>query len=216
MADAEQRDLGATTPPFEPVEAARRRRGRPRSPTADRAIAAATIELLASGGLSGLKIEHVAERAGVGKTTIYRRWPTKAQLVAGALEEFVEDFPVPDSGDTRDDVVTALGYQLGLLTAGLGRVAASVLSEAVFHPVLAGSLREPTRRNRELLGGLLARAQERGELHSGVDLELVVDLLWGPVYYRYLRSVIDGEPIAPDYVEAIVDAVWPAIAAERA
>src|SRR5437870_5218075 len=132
-------DLG---PPFAAADAARRR-GRPRSPSADRAIAEATVELLASGGFASLKIERVAERAGVGKTTIYRRWPTKEQLVASALSEFADDFAVPDSGSSRDDVVVAIRYQLGVLTAGLGRVAGALLAEAAFRPVLAHALRTP-------------------------------------------------------------------------
>jgi AcrR family transcriptional regulator len=189
-----------------------RTRGRPRSSHADRAIATATLALLASGGFSSLKIEHVAERAGVGKTTIYRRWPTKQALVAAALAEFVDDFPVPDSGESRHDLIAVLRYQLGLLTGGFGQVAATVLSEAAFHPVLAEALRGPLRRSRELLGAVLTRAVERGELRAGLDLERAIDLFWGPVYYRFLTSVIENRPVPPAYIDAVVADVWSALA----
>jgi AcrR family transcriptional regulator len=191
--------------------AAARRRGRPRSSSADRAIAEATIELLASRGFAGLRIERVAERAGVGKTTIYRRWPTKEQLVASALSEFVDEFAVPDSGSSRDDVVVALRYQLGVLTGGFGRVAGSLLSEAAFHPVLARALRGPTQQSRAMIAQILARAIERGELRPALDLGRTIDLLWGPVYYRFLLGLIEEEAVPADYVENVVDDVWPAL-----
>src|SRR5450432_744304 len=84
-------------------------RGRPRSAEADRAILAATLELLAERGLDAMSIEEVAARAGVGKTTIYRRWPSKGLL---ALDAFVISFraeqPLPDTGTLRGDLVAAL------------------------------------------------------------------------------------------------------------
>src|SRR5580704_15116573 len=85
-----------------PVESAGQR-GRPRSQEADRAIMAATVELLAAKGLAGMSIEEVASRAGVGKATIYRRWSSKGLL---ALDAFVSSFreqqPLPDTGTLRD------------------------------------------------------------------------------------------------------------------
>lgn len=185
------------------------RRGRPRSSRADRAIAAATIELLATGGLSALKIEHVAERAGVSKGTIYRRWATKEDLVAAALSALADDLPTPDTGELEADLVNALCYQLGLLSAGLGRLAALALSEAAFSPVLAEALRKPTKRRHDLLEGILARAVARGDLRNDLDLDLAVNLLWGPVYYHFLTAVTHGSSIQADYAERVVAAVLP-------
>lgn len=198
------------------AEEGRNRRGRPRSPRADRAIAAATVELLATKGFAALRIEHVAERAGVGKTTVYRRWATKEQLVAAALAAFGDDFPLPDTGDTRADLVAALRYQLGLLTAGFGRLAATVLSEAPFNPVLAAALRAPTRRRRDLLAAILEAGIARGELRPGLDLDHAVDLLWGPIYYRFLVSLIEeDDEVGAECVEPVVDDVLHAFSAAR-
>src|ERR1700739_1763967 len=84
-------------------------RGRPRSVEADRAILAATVDLLASRGLAAMSIEEIAARAGVGKATIYRRWPSKGLL---ALDAFVTEFraqqPLPDTGTLRGDMIAAL------------------------------------------------------------------------------------------------------------
>src|ERR1700759_5121608 len=117
-------------------------RGRPRSLSADQAIAAATVELLADSGFSGLKIERVANRAGVGKTTIYRRWPTKAELVVAALTLFDEDYGPPDTGDHFAATLAVLRRGLDHLKASFGRIEATLLAEAAFHPRLAGALRE--------------------------------------------------------------------------
>lgn len=193
-----------------PAEAARtkRPRGRPRSVAADQAIAAATIELLASGGFSALKIVQVAERAGVGKGTVYRRWPRKELLVTSVLAHIADDRPLPDTGSARDDLAELLRYELGLLTAGLGKVAASVFAEAAFNPVLADALREPTRRRRETLAAVIRRGIERGDLRADLDPETAVDLLWGAVFYRFLLTMIDQDVADLDFVERALDEVW--------
>src|ERR1017187_7822073 len=96
-------------PPAAPAPSASARRGRPRSEEADRAILRAATELLAERGLHGLSIEEVASRAGVAKTTIYRRWHSRGTL---ALDAFLAEFkalqPLPDTGILRDDLLAAL------------------------------------------------------------------------------------------------------------
>src|SRR6476620_10356561 len=83
--------------------------GRPRSQEADRAILTATVELLAERGLAAMSIEEVAARAGVGKTTIYRRWPSKGLLALDAfVGSFREEQPLPDTGTLRGDLLSAL------------------------------------------------------------------------------------------------------------
>jgi hypothetical protein len=77
--------------------------------------------------------------------------------------------------------------------------------------VLARALRAPTRRNRQALAELLTRAVDREELRPDLDVERTVDLLWGPIYYRFVVSLIEDEPIAADYVESVVDELWPAL-----
>src|SRR6266699_2304041 len=84
-------------------------RGRPRSQEADRAILTAAVDLLAERGLAAMSIEEVAARAGVGKTTIYRRWPSKGLLALDAfVTSFREEQPLPDTGTLRGDLLAAL------------------------------------------------------------------------------------------------------------
>jgi len=175
--------------------------GRPRSLTADQAIAAATVELLADSGFSGLRIERVADRAGVGKTTIYRRWPTKAELVVGALDLFADGFEVPDTGDVYADALTVMRHGLERLKASFGRIEATLLAEAAFHPGLADALRGAVERGRAPLREVLAR----------IGREDAIDLLWGPIYYRVLSSVVDGEVVPAEYAEDVLARVWPTL-----
>ena len=94
-----------------------RKPGRPRSAQAHKAIIDATLELLAEEGFQGLSIEAVAAKAGVGKTTIYRRWSSKDELVMDAIREVQIDLPVIDTGNFRNDLTTLLktAYQ-GFMT----------------------------------------------------------------------------------------------------
>ena len=176
-------------------------RGRPRSISADQAIAAATVELLADTGFSGLKIERVADRAGVGKTTIYRRWPTKAELVVAALDLYDEHYEVPDTADVRADALAVLRHGLEHLKASFGRIEATLLAEAAFHPGLADALRGAVERSRAPLRTVLAR----------IGREDDVDLLWGPIYYRVLSSVVDAAVVPADYAEHVLDRIWPTL-----
>src|ERR1700689_5196433 len=115
-------------------------RGRPRSPEADRAILTAAVELLADRGLAAMSIEEVAARAGVGKATIYRRWPSKGLL---ALDAFVASFlaaqPPPDTGTLRGDLIAALHAWVRAVTqTPMGPMLTSLIAEAQHDPELRG------------------------------------------------------------------------------
>src|SRR5260370_16007651 len=119
-------------------------RGRPRSQEADRAILTATVELLAERGLTAMSIEEVAARAGVGKTTIYRRWPSKGLL---ALDAFVASFreqqPLPDTGTLRGDLVAALRAWVRAVTrTPMGSMLTGLIAEAQHDPALRGAWRD--------------------------------------------------------------------------
>ena len=109
--------------------------GRPRSPEADRAILEATVALLSEMGYQRLTIEEVAVRAGVSKTTIYRRHPSKISLVAAAATDF-QDASVPelDTGSFRGDLLAIAGQAAGMLGSLWGRVLAGIVSEAANDP----------------------------------------------------------------------------------
>src|SRR6201992_2010275 len=118
-------------------------RGRPRSAEADRVSLAATVDLLAERGLAAMSIEEVAARAGVGKTTIYRRWTSKGLL---ALDAFVISFraeqPLPDTGTLRGDLLSALHAWVRAVTqTAMGPMLTGLIAEAQHDPELRGAWR---------------------------------------------------------------------------
>jgi AcrR family transcriptional regulator len=176
--------------------------GRPRSEEAHRAIVDATLALLAEVGFSGLTVEGVAARAGVGKATIYRRWPSKLPLVVeafGALPQF-EDV---DRGDLRSDLVQMLRAYLQLFhSSPLAAVLPSLAGERTHNPELSELLDPVLRDRRRPLLAALERAQKRGELPQDIDLELAADLVVGPIAVRLFFT---GRRLSPRLVEPMVE-----------
>jgi AcrR family transcriptional regulator len=182
--------------------------GRPRDPAADRAILEATIELLAEEGFGRLSIEGIAARAGVGKTTVYRRWPSKVSLVVDAIAHL----KAPSNVAITDDMTTAAALELRLLEfiratrpSSSGKIMAALVGEMCRNHELAHAVRSALiTRRRDEVTRLLERGIERGELRPGIDLELVSDLLGGPIVMRVLLT---GSPIGPAVARAIVATV---------
>src|ERR1035441_11077478 len=147
-------------------------RGRPRSAEADRAILTATVELLADRGLAAMSIEEVAARAGVGKTTIYRRWPSKGLLALDAfVTSFREEQPLPDTGTLRGDLVAALrGWVRAVTQTPMGPMLTGLIAAAQYDPELRGAWRdrglEPLRTQHQIM---LDRALRRGAVAASVD-----------------------------------------------
>jgi AcrR family transcriptional regulator len=162
--------------------------GRPRSAEADAAIVRATLEVLREEGFRGLSVEAVRQRAGVGKATIYRRFPDKQALVRAAIAEVHDDLRAPDTGTLAGDIAAL--WEEGYRGPDAARVAPLLLAEAADHPemhaIFRATLIEP---RRAIVRTILERAVARGELRDDLDLDLVTDLLAGPVVYRLL---IDG------------------------
>ena len=167
-----------------------RRSGRPRSARADDAIRQATIEGLLADGYGGLSIERVAAAAGVGKTTIYRRFAGKAELVADALAARVGPPPMPDTGRFRGDVREAFRQGFSDERVALGTVLLPrILGDASRSPELAEIVdRTFLGPRREAALAAIRRGVERGELRPDLDLESAVDLLVGAIVYRLLYS----------------------------
>ena len=159
--------------------------GRPRSAAADEAIVRATLEVLLEEGFRGLSVEAVRQRAGVGKATIYRRFPDKEALVTAAIEAVHADLRAPDTGSIMGDAEALLAQM-----APGGSLAPRLLADAAnnpeMHRIFRRALIEP---RREVVRTILRRAVERGELRADLDLEIAIDLLAGPQVYRLL---LDG------------------------
>ena len=180
--------------------------GRPRSPAAERAILDATLELLASEGFDRLTVEGVAAHAGVGKATIYRRWPSKLALVLAAVGE-LSAHPLPEltTGQTRDDLVSLLRHIIEALSGTIaGRILPGLVAESARSPELLGVLHDFWISRRKMMLEVLRQGAAQGDLPEGVDLELIADLLYGPVHYRFL---ISATPVDPPLAEQVVDAV---------
>lgn len=190
---------------LETEEHQRRRPGRPRNEAADDAIMDAVVELLTESGFRGVTIDAVAQRAGVGRATIYRRWAGKEQLVLDALTAGRFPFPQPDTGNLRDDL---LAYYLPLADAeaqrGAVRLMPALAAEAAVDSELAARLHAYVSDRRAPVAGILYRAQERGEIGDGYDVELVVDLLTGAIMYRLYFS---GAPVDEDVIHRLIEGV---------
>src|ERR1700730_2111733 len=202
-------------PPAAPVPSAPARRGRPRSDEADRAILRAATELLAERGLHGLSIEEVASRAGVAKTTIYRRWHSRGTL---ALDAFLAEFkalqPLPDTGILRDDLLAALRAWVRAVTrTSAGRILVGLIAEAQHAPELAAAWRtrvvEPLRAQHRIM---LKRAIDRGQLPASTDTEVALDLLYGAAYHRLLNG---HQPLNDTFVRHVVDVIVTGLTADR-
>jgi AcrR family transcriptional regulator len=189
------------------------RRGRRRSDRSHQAIIAATQELLVERGYRALTIEGVAARAGVGKQTIYRWWPSRAALVLEAYLVASDrvQLPAPDSGSTTEDVRALIGWIAAVLAEPTGgRVVAGLVGDMQHDPELAEGFRHdvvPPRRQAMLAA--LERGRERGEVRADADLELAVDTLHGAVFYRLLLS---GEPLDAAFAERLSDQVLDGLA----
>jgi AcrR family transcriptional regulator len=189
----------------------RRRPGRPRRPTTDGAITRAALDLLAERGFQAATIEAIAERAGVGRNTIYRRWSSKEELIADALRELTTEV---DWG--ADDLYSLLLTWLRDFARTFsdplqGRLLVGVLGELQQNPVFADVYADRVvRPRREALLARLAEARERGELRADADVELVADLLGGALLLRRLPL---GLPAAGEtYGEKLLETIWRGIA----
>jgi AcrR family transcriptional regulator len=181
-------------------------RGRPRDPERDRAIVEATLDLLAEEGYARLTIEAVAHRAGVGKPTLYRRWPSKAALVIDSLHATRgDDLPVHD-GPVRERLIAYVSQVIRKTRTQRGRqLMAGLIGELARDPELAAAMREAfVSKRRRVLFRIFDDAIETGELPSDLDRHLAADLLFGPIM---LRALVTGEPLPERLAATLVDAL---------
>ena len=188
-------------------------RGRPRSQRARTAILGAASQLLQEQGLRNMSVDAVAERAGVSKATIYRWWPTKGIL---ALDAFYDEWTrvrgfTPDTGSLAGDLRSRARAAVRFATSAPGRPLRTLIAEAQSDPQLAEGYRtrvlEPLReQSREIFG----RAIERGEIPLETPVEMVNDLLYGPLWMRLL---LGHAPLDQRFADGIVDLVLAAVTA---
>jgi AcrR family transcriptional regulator len=171
----------------------------------DRTILEATIDLLAEEGFAGLSIEAVAARAKVGKTTVYRRWPSKIPLVVDAIAHFKTPTSriLPGDMPTRDVLIRVLSEFVRLHGSGSrDQILAGLVGEMSKDEELAEAVRTGLVEERQCqIVGLIERGIARGEIRRDVDPEVLADLLGGPIV---LRRLITGRPVTPRLLREIV------------
>lgn len=193
-------------------EPATRRPGRPRDARADVAIMQAVLDLVADSGLVGLSMDAVAARAGVGKATIYRRWPSKEALVVDAWRTLIAPSDTPDTGSLRGDVEAILATMLGKVSDPGFDVLTQIMAAARTDPSLADALRDWVAIRRRPMRQVLDRAVARGELSAELDLDLLQDALFGPFIYRLLLS---HAPLDTGVARRLVDMVLDGVSIGR-
>jgi AcrR family transcriptional regulator len=198
--------LTAPVPPRAP--------GRPRSERAAKAIIEATLDLLAEeGGVAGVSIEAVASRAGVGKTTIYRRWPNKEALIIDALAALKEPFPTPVGASVRDDLI-AIARAFVADKADKKRLACywSITGGAERYPDLITRFsREVIEPRRDVIRVVLRRGIASGELRPDLDVEVTLWLIMGALAQR--ARAFGAGPVPEDFPDRVIDALMTGLAA---
>jgi AcrR family transcriptional regulator len=202
-----------TTAGAAPADQDRKGPGRPRSARADEAIIEAVLDLLGEGTpFEGLSIEAVAARAGVGKATIYRRWPNKEALLVDAVSTVKGEPPRLTGGTVRDDLIallTPVGQNDGNRA---GKIMPCLILAIQRSPELNNIFQRITEPRRALVRQVLRRGIAEGVLRPDIDVEIVIALLTGPLL---AHRVLHWNPQLSrvGLVERLIDAVWPGIAA---
>jgi AcrR family transcriptional regulator len=179
-------------------------RGRPRDTGVEGRVLAAAAAEIRAGGYDALSIDRVAERAGVAKTTLYRRWASKAELVVALITNLREEVPFEPTDDPRGDLtklVTAIAANLAATPATL---IADLAAAAAREPRVGESVRALWAERHRAVTAVVAKAQEAGLVLDHVSPAVLVDQLVGPLYYRLL---VTGEPLTPDYARTLVRSV---------
>lgn len=176
--------------------------GRPRSEHARLAILRSTLKLLQENGFSEFTIEEVADRAAVGKATVYRWWPNKGALIADAFaNSATPNLHFPDTGSIEKDMSQQMRQLIKVFSGPQGRIVSAILGAGQSDPELIEAFRErflmPRRREAY---ATLRRGMVRGELRRDIDPNLLLDSLYGPIYMRFL---IRHDRLSPDFVDRL-------------
>jgi AcrR family transcriptional regulator len=189
----------------------RRAPGRPRSARADEAIIEAVLDLLAEGSnIETLSIEAVAARAGVGKATIYRRWPNKEALIVHALAALKGPIPEIAGESVREDLLTLLRPLAVANSTRAGRIMPCLIPEVQRNPEMAALYRQLTEPRRERMRDVLRRGIAIGELRADLDLNATVAMLTGPLVAQSMLTSYPSVDLSK-LPEQIVDTMLPGL-----
>ncbi|HZW91944.1 MAG TPA: TetR/AcrR family transcriptional regulator [Candidatus Eremiobacteraceae bacterium] len=180
--------------------------GRPRSEEARQAILRSALKLLGKNGFAHLTIEDVAAQASVGKATVYRWWPDKAALIADAFaSSTTQKLHFPDTGSVCTDMSQQMRQLVKVFRSRRGRIVSALLGGGQSDRNLIAAFRErflwPRRKEAY---ATLQRGIRRGELRKDVDMDLILDSLYGPIYMRFL---IRHDRLTPDFVDHLCELI---------
>ena len=165
-------------------------RGRQRSSESEEAILNATLQLLKEKPLREITVEAIARKAGVGKMTIYKWWPSKTYVALDAFKKTINKMIVaPDTGDTERDLAELLRSAMSSYSSATGRIFGQFLAECQNDPEFAALFRERFMKpRREATREILNRAMKRGEIDQKIDQETIIDLIFGPMVFRLMAG----------------------------
>jgi AcrR family transcriptional regulator len=177
--------------------------GRPRSEETKKAILTASYELLLENGFNTITVEGIAERAGVSKATIYKWWPNKAAVVLDGFFDAAETIlQIPDTGSVKEDLFLQVNNLATFITSPKGKVIREFIAEGQFNTNVAEEYRNRYFNPRRLISrNILERGISRGELKKDLDVELCIDLIFAPLFYRLL---ITGDMINSDFIKELI------------
>jgi len=183
-----------------------KKRGRPRNKETEKSILEAAWELSQTEGFHKLTIEKIAEQAHVGKATIYKWWPNKTAIIMDALfSKSMLKSPLPNTGNLHQDLLLQALTLVDFLLSVEGKLLIELIAEGQFDVKVAEECLVryfiPRRENSKVL---LRQGIDRKELKKNADLDMIIDMIFGPLFYKLL---ITKEVVSREYIGRIVDVV---------
>jgi AcrR family transcriptional regulator len=196
-----------------------RRPGRPREEATEQAITAAAREVLADKGVARMSMEHVAAKAGVAKSTLYRRWPSKVELAVHAVAATFDEIDIQDNGSLAADMRAGIGEAARLLRdPSTGGAYAALLAESARDPDGVGvQVRESlSTRLHALVATSVERAIDRGEIRRDmIDVDLLADVVVGSVMHRALATGEPDEAFVDGLIALLADVAYARLRREQ-
>ncbi|WP_161988545.1 TetR/AcrR family transcriptional regulator [Pedococcus bigeumensis] len=196
-----------------------RRPGRPREEATEQAITAAARQVLADKGVARMSMEHVAAKAGVAKSTLYRRWPSKIELAVHAVAASFDEIEIGDQGSLEADMRAGIGEAARLLRdPSTGGAYAALLAESARDPGGVGlRVRESlSTRLHALVATSVQRAIDRGEIRQDmIDVDLLADVVVGSVMHRALATGVPDEAFIDGLIGLLADVAYARLRREQ-
>lgn len=184
--------------------------GRPRSDATRQSILSAAYDELRTVGFRAIAMERIAKRAGSSKTTLYRWWPSKAAILLEAVNDRSDRYPgFDDTGDVYVDLLEEIRGVIKFYLSDSGAAMLDLVAESRFDPDLASAIRDDFIACRRAATRVTwKRGVSRGQIRADVDVEVVMDALWGSLYYKLLVS---HNPPDMGFADQLMNTFWPAI-----